>query len=68
MGGAIIGKCPVCLDHIWESDEWTMGKYFMKHHECDSKLMDDLTLKLSRLTRTQKIRIYNFLDSIIDEE
>jgi len=68
MGGAMIGVCPVCQDIIWESDDWVIDKFFMKHRECDYALMDDIVLKLPRLTREQKIRIFNFLDSIIEEE
>jgi len=64
----MIGVCPVCQDIIWESDDWVIDKFFMKHRECDYALMDDIVLKLPRLTREQKIRIFNFLDSIIEEE
>lgn len=68
MGGAVIGVCPVCKDFIYESVEWTIDRFFMKHWECDYSLMEDIVLKLPRLTREQKIRIFNFLDSIIEKE
>lgn len=66
--GGILGTCPVCQDLIWEDEDWIVTKYYMKHEECDYKVMDDLTLKLYRLSRPQQIRMINFLDSIIDEE
>ena len=46
MGGAMIGVCPVCQDIIWESDDWVIDKFFMKHRECDYALMDDIVLKV----------------------
>ena len=64
----MIGECPVCQDIIWESDDWVLDKFYMKHRECDSALMEDVALKLSRLSREQKIRMLIFLESITEEE
>ena len=68
MGGAMIGVCPVCQDIIWERDDWVIDKFFMKHRECDYALMEDITRKLTRLSRPQQLRILNFLETITTEE
>lgn len=67
MGGAIIGQCPVCKDFIYESDDWTVTKFYLKHRECDAKVMDDVTIKITRMSKEQKYRILNFLEKELEE-
>jgi len=64
----MIGECPVCEEIIWEDDDWVLDKYFMKHAECDSKLMEDLAYKVKKLTRDQQLRIMALLELIIVDE
>jgi hypothetical protein len=66
--GAMIGVCPVCGEIIWEDEEWVMDKYFMKHIECDGKLMNDLACIINKLTRNQQLRVMALLELIIIDE
>lgn len=43
--GCILGKCPICNDHIWE-DEWDMYADTILHERCKREFIEN-SLKIT---------------------
>lgn len=62
--GAILGRCPVYVEHIWEDEDYIVTESLF-HSSCLIAIEDvELRFLLLRIPRDRQLRLLQFLDGI----